>query len=360
VTSQNTLLKPILTIDGEEEFSLMSGKVNFPGNNAINTLTVEISDVEKEERSVLGRKVELYLNYDNNDGLPVFRGYITSYKPSGNKITLKASDPRIYLTSHMSPAIALTDKDNYDGYTLASFLYKYISEKINEDEVRIGLDMLRDTNPAIPLNGERKDKINPYDIIKKKLQSHVNTDDGLDASKKFSCIMIEGNDDSHISFVKRKSLEDNLPVFSYSLMDGIQDLSYTKRNPPNTAFIKGDNKDSATFKYGNRPRGIFNKDVSYDSSNVKMTGRAVLERAGMKSILADRDETAEITLTVTKGIHIGLESIVSIESGHYSHKDKYIVGNHIVVGKNISFNNNSCKIQLKLNRPQPLVSDYFQ
>jgi hypothetical protein len=359
VTSHNTLLRPILTIDGEEEFSLLSGKVNFPGSNAINTLTVEISDVEKEEKSVLGRKVEFYLNYDNNEGLPIFRGYITSFKPSGNKITLKASDPRIYLTSLMSPSISLTDEDNYDGYTLGSFLYKYISEKINEDEVKIGLDMLQDTDPVISLKGERKDKINPYDIIKKKLNENINTDDGLDASKKYSCIMVEGNDDSNITFVKRKSLEDNLPVFSYSLMDGIEDLSYTKRNPPNTAFIKGVQKESSTFKYGNRPRGIFNKDVEYTSINSKITGRAVLERAGMKSILADRAETAEITLTVNKGIHIGLESLVSIESGHFSHKDKYIVGNHIVVGKSISFNSSSCKTILKLNRPQPLISDYF-
>lgn len=359
MTSLNTLVRPILKIDDEEEYSLMSGKINFPGSNAINTLTAEISDVEKEERSVLGRKVELYLNYDNNDGVPVFRGFVTSYKPSGSKITIKASDPRIYLTSQMSPAITLTDKKNYDGYTLASFLHKYITENINENEVRIGLDMLRDTDPLIPLKGLRNDKINPYEIIKKKLQQNVNTNDGLDASKKYSCIMVEGNDSSHITFVKRKSIEDNLPSFSYSLMDGIEDLQYTKRNPPNTAFIKGDNKDSATFKYGNRPRGIFNKDVSYNSNNQKITGRAELERAGMKSILADRSETAEITLKVNKGIHIGLESIVSIESGHFSHKDKYIVGNHIVVGKSISFNNSACTVSLKLNRPQPLISDYF-
>lgn len=358
MTSLNTLVKPILTIDGEEEHSLISGKVNFPGNNAINTISVEIADIEREERSILGRKVELFFNYDNNAGLPVFRGFVTSYKPSGNKITLKASDPRIYLTSAISPAISLTDKDNYDGYTLAQFLNKYITNYINTDEVKVGLDMLRDTDPVIPLKNFRADKINPYDVVKKNLKEAINIDGGLDDSRKFSCIMVEGNDNSNITFVKRKSL-DNLPSFSFSLMDGIQDLSYTKRNPPNTAFIKGDSKDSATFKYGNRPRGIFNKDVQYINKNTKMTGRAILERAGMQSLLADRSETAEITLKVNKGINIGLESIVSVESGHFSHKDKYIVGNHIVVSKSITFNTNSCTTTLKLNKPQPLVSDYI-
>ena len=268
MTSHNTLVKPILIIDGEEEYSLMSGTVNFPGNNAINSLSVDISDTEKEERSVLGKKIELYLNYDNNDGTPIFRGFITSYKPSANKITIKASDPRIYLTSHISPSISLTDKDNYDGYSLSQFLNKYITNYINTNEVKVGLDMLRDTEPAIPLKGMRNDKINPYDIIKKKLSENLNTADGVDSTKKYSCVMIEGSEASNITFVKRKSLEDNLPVYSYSLLDGIQDLSYTKRNPPNTAFIKGGKaKSGALFKYGNRPRGIFNKDVQFDSTN---------------------------------------------------------------------------------------------
>ena len=48
MTSLNTLVKPILTIEGEEEHSLISGKVNFPGNNAINTISVEIADIERE------------------------------------------------------------------------------------------------------------------------------------------------------------------------------------------------------------------------------------------------------------------------------------------------------------------------
>lgn len=357
MTSQNTLVKPILMIDGVEENSVSSGKVVFPGNNAINTLSVEISDIEKEERSVLGKKVELYLNYDNNDNLPVFRGYVTSYKPNGSKIALKASDPRVYLTSNSAPSISVTDKDNYDGSSLAQFLHRYITNYINTDGVKIGLDMLRDSNPVIPLKNYRAEKINPYEIIKNKLSEAINVEGGLDDSRKYTCVMIEGNDNSNITLVQRKSIND-LPSFSFSQTDGIEDISYTKRNPPNTSFVKGEG-ESTTFKYGNRPKGIFNKDVEYKNINRKMTGRAVLERAGMQSILVDRSETAEITLKVNKGIHIGLESLVSIDSGHYSHKDKYIIGNHIVVGKDISFNDSSCTVQLKLNKPKPLISDYI-
>ncbi len=356
MTSQNTLLKPTLTIDGIEENSVLSGTVNFPGNNAINTLSVDISDVDKEEQSVLGRKIELYLNYDNNDGVPIFRGFVTSYKPSGKKITIRASDPRIYLTSHMSPSISLTDEDNYDGYSLAQFLSTYITNYINVDEIKIGLDMLQDTEPPISLKNIREAKLNPYDLIINKLTELVNEEDGLDDSRKFYCIMTEGNDNSNISFVKRRSLTE-IPSFTFSGLDGIQDITYTKRNAPNTAFVT-DGITSSTFKYGNRPRGFFSKEVQYNTENKSMTGRAVLERAGMKSVLVDRAEVSEISLNVNKGIHIGLESLISIESGHFSHKDKYIVGNHIVIGKTISFSGSSCSLALKLNKPKPRLSDY--
>jgi hypothetical protein len=357
VTSLNTLVKPILFIDGREENSLISGKVNFPGNNGINTLSAVISDVEKEERSVLGKKIELYLNYDNNDGLPVFRGFITSYQPTGDKISIKASDPRIYLTSQMSPSISLTEEDNYDGYSLAQFLNSYITNYINIDETKIGLDMLQDTEPPISLKDIRQEKINPYDLVTSKLQEIVNKEGGLDDSRKFYCIMIEGNDNSNITFTKRKSL-NSTPSFTFSGLDGIQNISYTKRNAPNTAFVS-DGEHSSTFKYGNRPKGIFSKEIGYTSESKIMKGSAVLERRAMESILVDRSEISEISLDINKGIHIGLESLISIESGHFSHKDKYIVGNHVVVGKTINFSDSRCNVQLELNKPKPILSDYI-
>lgn len=356
MTSLNTLVRPTLTIDGREEASVISGNVNFPGNNTINTLSVDISDVEKEERSILGKKIELYLNYDNNEGVPIFRGFVTSYKPSGDKIGIKASDPRVYLTSQLSPSISLTDKDNYDGHSLAQFLSSYITNYINTDEIKIGLDMLQDTEPTISLKNIREEKINPYDLVKNRLEEVINEEGGLDDIRKFYCIMVEGNDNSNITFVKRRSLIET-PSFTFSGLDGIQDITYTKRNAPNTAFVS-DGTTSGTFKYGNRPKGFFSKEVQYNIENKNMTGRAVLERVGMKSILADRAEISEITLNVNKGVHIGLESLISIESGHFSHKDKYIIGNHIVVGKTITFSKSNCNIALKLNKPKPRLSSY--
>ena len=119
---------PKLTINGVSYNTLKNFSLNCPGNNQINKLSFTLSSSEIKEQALYGKPLELFLNYGSEDGLPIFRGIIKDITPTDTQTTYSALDSRCLLSGNNTTPLNITDKHNYDGYTLGQFLQKIIQE----------------------------------------------------------------------------------------------------------------------------------------------------------------------------------------------------------------------------------------
>tara|TARA_Y100000593_G_scaffold27105_2_gene54001 strand:+ start:2722 stop:4623 length:1902 start_codon:yes stop_codon:yes gene_type:complete len=119
---------PKLTINGVSYNTLKELNLNFPGNNQINKLSFTLATSEIREQALYGKPLELFLNYGSEDGLPIFRGIIKEITPSDTQTSFTALDARSLLSGNNTTPLNITDKHNYDGYTLGQFLQKIIQE----------------------------------------------------------------------------------------------------------------------------------------------------------------------------------------------------------------------------------------
>ena len=119
---------PKLTINGVTYNTLSTLDLSFPGNNQINRLSFSLATSEIREQALYGKPLELFLNYGSEDGLPIFRGIIKDINPSDTRTSFTALDARSLLSGNNTTPLNITDKHNYDGYTLGQFLQKIIQE----------------------------------------------------------------------------------------------------------------------------------------------------------------------------------------------------------------------------------------
>ena len=339
MTQENSYLHPRVFIDHEELLHEVKGSINFNGSNKLNSLNITIGNIDIQYSALFNKLITLYLNNGSDDSVPIFRGYINSVKPSTTSINVTALDVRTVLNSKSGALINLTDRDNYDGNTLAQFIYQYVTDNINTNKTVIGLDMLRDTNPPVFVTNQRLDS-DVYSVITNTIKDAINEDDFLNPLTHFIDVY-EGANHSNITLVKEK-LISSTPSYSFSYDDGLKSCSYNRRIPANTAFYKG-----GSFKYTNQPTGVV-------GVKVKDAGDTALNRNNaIRDILINQQEKDEITINVTKGYDIGLGSIIYLDVD-----EDDINGNHRVQGKTISFGDTiSCS--LKLNKKPIKMSDYI-
>ena len=108
-------------IIGRERFDNISNiTLNEKGGVTINSLSVTLTDPNVDEFKFYNKEILFYL--DESDGIPMFRGYIRQINPSDTAVSLTAYDPRTFLTGKEAALTFLTDKVNYDGYTVAQFI----------------------------------------------------------------------------------------------------------------------------------------------------------------------------------------------------------------------------------------------
>ena len=144
---------PKLVIDGIEVNEFKSFTLNFPGSNQLNNLKVALTNPDFDNASLFGKQVELYLNTGGIDSVPIFRGVIKTLSPNDTGVGLSCLDVRTFINGKDARKVNITENDNYDGYSVAQFLIKVIEDNVNIDnKIRIGLDMLRDTDVIIPLS----------------------------------------------------------------------------------------------------------------------------------------------------------------------------------------------------------------
>ena len=123
--SRLTYSTPRLFIGNTEFTSFTSINYKNSGNNQVTTLQISLKDPELDGAALMGKKVIFYLNHGAEDTVPFFIGRVRQYQPSDSALSITARDVLTFLTGNESPLLTLSDSVNYDGYTLAQFLYDY-------------------------------------------------------------------------------------------------------------------------------------------------------------------------------------------------------------------------------------------
>ena len=326
--------QPKLYIDNKLIDYNISGSLNFQGNNQLNTLSVKISNTDLQFQSLFNKSVKFYLNSD--DSIPIFRGFVTQLTPTDTHVNIQARDVRTLINGKDGVQIDITDKINYDGYTLAQFLFKIITD----ENLDIGLGFLKDSNPPINLKGVRG-KSDVYKIILDKIKDVIDDSDINEPLRSFIDVYDDGNK-SHIVIKKDLSIKST-PSYNFSFNDGVKSYNYNRRNIPNTVVYEGGKQ-----QFSNIPTGTSNIDI-------KDTGdRAKNKQLAIRQLLLERQQKEEISLHVTKCYDIALGTII-----HLDVDEEDILGNHRVVGKKINFGS-SMSCSLMLNKEQVKLSDYLQ
>lgn len=334
MTQANISHQPKLYIDNKLVEYDISGSINFPSKNQLSTLNVKMTNPDLQFKALLNKDIALYLNSD--DSIPVFRGIVTSITPSDKETRITANDTRRLLSGNEGLKIEMSDNKNYDNYTLAQFIQKVISDK----NIDIGVDFLKDTNPPINLKGVR-DLTDIYSVVTNKIKNAIDFSDVSEPLRHYIDMYDDGNK-SQIVIKKDLSIKSK-PSYNFSFNDGIVSYTYKRRNEPNTVVYKG-----GSFTFSNTPTGKV-------STNITDTGDIAKNRdMAIKQILLDRQQKDEITLKVSKCYDVSLGTII-----HLDVDEEDILGNHRIVGKNISFGK-SISCTLKLNKEQPKLSEYLQ
>ena len=341
--TENTYYKPRLIIGDKEIVKGMSGSITFSGNGQANVCTCKITDPDFQNHKLYNKELKVYLNYGADDGVPIFRGFIKDITPNDTETNIKAIDPRMMLTGINSELVHLTDDENYDGYSLAGFLYKLIEEKINTKKTLIGLDYLRDTNPIIKMTGERtKEPKSVYDIVTKKLSTAIDNSD-IEKPLTYFIDMVDDGLKNNITFKKEKQLTDE-PSLYLSFSNGLVNYKYNKRVPSTRAIGGG-----ADFTFSSEPRGSVSRTISGDFKDKNEARTKAIEE-----ILLYNRETDEITINANKGHYIGLGSIIRLDID-----EEVIKGSHRLTSKKISFDTGGVKLSLSLNKKPLLLSSYI-
>tara|TARA_R100001509_G_scaffold6306_1_gene3706 strand:- start:712 stop:1716 length:1005 start_codon:yes stop_codon:yes gene_type:complete len=326
--------QPRLYIDNTLLEYDITGALNFKGNNQLNTLSVKVNNKDLQFQSLFNKSIKFYLNSD--DSTPIFRGFITQFTPSDSHVTIQARDVRTLISGKDAINVNITDKNNFDTYTLGQFLFKIITD----ENLDIGLDYLKDSSPPINLKGVRTNS-DVYKIVVDKLKDLIDDTDINEPLRNFIDVYDDGNK-SHIVIKKDLPIESN-PSYNFSFNDGLISYNYNRRNIANTAIYEGGKQ-----QFSNIPTGP-------SVIKVKDTGdRAKNKELALRQILLDRQQKEEMTIQVSKCYDVALGTII-----HLDVDEEDILGNHRVVGKKINFGS-SMSCSLMLNKEQVKLSDYLQ
>jgi len=339
--SQVIYSSPRLYIGKTEIINFSSINYKNPGSNKISTLGITITDPEMDNAALLGKEVIFYLNYGSTDTVPFFRGFIKQYDPSEKAIKITAYDVLTFLAGSETPPLVITDNFNFDGFTLSQMLHHYIETVVNKGKIRIGLDMLNETDPPVSLSGFRNKKIHPLKIVQQKIAKDISAIADIRA---YRLVVRDDGTKSNICFAKEQDIDSAGITFTYN--DGIEKLSYKKRPDPNYYTVEV-NGNIMEYQHNSLPTGIVMGKM--DKKDFKYPDEARME-AFLEATVAE--DKKEINITTNKGHYLELGNVINISTPE-------ITGKHRILGKSVSFSGNKVTCKLKLNREAPSVSDYL-
>lgn len=341
---RNLYSLPKLFIGGKRISEFSSASIQFPGNNQINTLNISIDDPEYQDAHLFNSKVEFYLGEGVGEGSPIFVGYVKEMNPTDTSISITAYDPRIFISGEGAEPIAITDKNNFDGYTAVQFLSSIITDKINTTSTIINTDSLSDFIPETPMRGYRSAGKSPYEIFLDVMAQTVDDTTPEDPLEYY--VSMEGE---KLIVAKKKSVDTGSRSMILSYMDGIKSIGYSHKAPATTAVGVGQEGSFGTFTYGNAPMGRVG--TTFQSNK---TQNAEIYEEALLTVMKNYVEQKEISAAVSRGFYVGLESLV-----YLSVPDKNLRGNHRVTSKSISVTKNDITCTLGLDKRKPRVGDYL-
>ena len=349
----HSLHNPKLFIDDTEVKSMISATFSDNGANQLQSLNAVISDPDLEDMPLMNKKVELFLNNGSIDSAPIFRGFINEFTPSDKSLTIRALDPRMFISGKSSTPIVIDDKDNYDGNTIVQFLIDYIENKVNSKTTVMTTDFLHEMDRPIFMTGIRS-TIVPYDIIKQMLTEKIDDETELDRTNQNAIFdyfldIIHGGEHSGITIRKKRALNSNADM-SFSYGNGISALKYNERPPPSFALgTVEESGEQVIFEYGNAPLGV----VGLEKENITGKSRGEVRENLISSLILEQEFTKEISLTCTKGYTLGIGNIIHIDVPKLN-----LNGNFAITGKNIKVGS-SMSCTLRCNNKPILLSDYL-
>jgi len=351
--SLNIFCKPRLLINNKEV--AVCNSANFQcSESALQSFSASITDPDFDNVNLFNEKIEFYLNYGSEDGVPLFRGYIKSFNTSPTGLTLSAVDPRGIITGKEALPVVIDDKNNYDGSTIVQFLIDVIENEVNINETLISTEGLSEMDKPVYMNDIRSVQA-PYDIAKGLIETQRDADNLLTVFEYYFDIL-HGGKDSSLTIKKTKNLTESAD-FIYSERDGIISINYTERAPPSFAIIQAEDGTSVRADYGNAPRGNRGIVVSTRKAGTtknKTSSRAEAREQAMAEILLKQNDDKDITMQVSKGYYIDIGSIIRIES-----TDANIVGQYRLTSKSISFSQSSVTCSFNLNKKPLQIKDYL-
>ena len=344
--SQNIHSNPKLYIAGALIPTCQGASISFPGQSQVSKFTAQIADPDIEEASLFGKEVVYYLNYGGGDSVPIFRGYITQVSGSETSVSITAMDVRGYLTLDFRK-IELTDKNNYDGFTLGQFLKYYIDTFINKEKIYIGTDLINDTNPAASLS-KMRGTFKVYDLVVNILQNTLDEQDDNEPLD-YTLNVINEVDNSSLVFNKKKKLTA-IPSMSLSRTDGIIKLSYKERPRKYVASLK-----DREFVYGSNPTGPFNIPISEATDKDKKLTPEELREIARKKILKEFNNNIEISIQASKGHYINVGDMVQLNV-----QESILLGSHRITSKKIQVKSGGVDLSFTLNKEPIKLSEYIK
>ena len=341
--SQSSFGSPIVYLKGQE-ITYTNLSFSDTGNNQPNTLTITSQEIDLLDSKLFNSDIVMYLNAGTHDDIAFFRGKIRGVTPSDNKVTLKAIDAIGLLTGNHATKLTLTDRNNYDGYSLTAFLIDYITKNINIEETIIGLDFINEITPSVTLSNYRGKKT-PLQVVKDNIKSDTNNVNDI---TNFKIGLIDDGNKSQLIFRKQQQLSNSSVKFNYS--DGIKSITYKKRNPPN--IIAGE-VEGVTQKYQHNtlPTGPNVKNIQ---AREPFKDPDTFRRHAF--LMAHSEETRnEISITVDKGYYLDVGNVIYISLEDYPD----LIGKHRITGKTLTASKSGITCTLKLDRETPQVSNYL-
>ena len=344
--NRSIFCSPVLLINGKEILSISSATFNDSGNNILQKLSVSFSEPDLEDSNLFNEKVEFFLNYGSQDGVPLFRGYIKEFKPTERNISITAIDPRTFISGQDSLPVVIDEVNNYDGYTVIQFISEVLESHLNVNKTILTSEALQEMDKPVYMNGIRSTEP-PYDTLKKLVETQRDDDDILNVYEYFLGIYHGGLNTSLI-LRKTKAL-DGRPDFTFTYNNGIIKLSYKERAPPSFGLAASEDGTTVRFDYGNSPKGHRGVRVSG-----KFTSREHARKHALAEVMLKQGDDKEITLIVSKGYYLEPGAIIRLEV-----PDTNIRGQYRITSKKISYSSGKVSCTMKLNKKPIKISDYI-
>ncbi len=341
--SLNTFSNPRLFLGKTELIDFDSVNYNNSGNNTISTLTISLTNPERDMLPLLSQEIVFYLNYGSADTVPFFRGYIKEYTPTDKKITLIVHDVLTFLAGKESPPITITDNSNYDGFTITQMIQDFVENTVNKNKTIIGLDMLTETSPPVSLTGYRGKNITPLKAIKDNIPIDKSSETQV---RGYKIVVRDDGEKSNINIIKEQDIDST--GITFSLNDGIRKLNYRRRQSPNY-FQMEVNDSEMIYQHHTLPTGI---TMGKLQGKFDYTDEARQE-AFYTSV--QEDGKSEISIDVTKGHYLEIGNTINLSLREYPE----ITGKHRIVAKKINITKTAITCLLTLSKDKITLGDYF-